>query len=192
MKVIRNTDRELVHKVRSGDKLAFDSVYTAHWKRLFQVAAKIVESKTIAQDIIQDTFISFWEKGCHQEIDNIEAYLYQTVRFRCFMHLRSGKISQKHIERFTTLVSANVTEEEIDYHELELLLEESMRSLPDKCREVFYLSRFEALPHKEIAQQLHISPKTVENQISKAIKHLRLSIDKLAVVALFIPFNYPF
>jgi len=76
-------------------------------------------------------------------------------------------------------------EEELDAKELQSHLDESIATLPERCREVFYLSRFECLPNREIASRLNISSKTVENQITKALKILHTSVDKLAVVMLF-------
>jgi RNA polymerase sigma-70 factor (family 1) len=183
------TDAELVFSIRNGDKHAFDVVYQRHWLRLFRIACRIITDENAAQDIIQDSFISFWEKGCHKDIHSIEAYLYQTVRFRCFMHLRSGTISKKHLEHFSRIQaasSAGVGGHPMEAREMEELLDQSIRVLPEKCREVFYMSRVENMPNKKIAERLHISPKTVENQITKALRHLRLSLEKLAVLLLLL------
>jgi RNA polymerase sigma-70 factor (family 1) len=179
------TDAELVARVRSGEEGAFDLIYKMHWLRLYQVACRITEDDAVAQDIIQDTFVSFWEKGCHKDIISIEGYLYQAVKFRCFMHLRSGSISQRHLERLTRVATSASPEQEYETHEVEELLQRSIDHLPEKCREVFLLSRIQFLPNKMIAEKLHISPKTVENQITKALKHLRLSIEKLTLIFFF-------
>lgn len=182
------TDGELVARVRSGDERAFDLIYKDHWLRLYHLAARITEDDAVAQDIIQDTFVSFWEKGCRKDILSIEGYLYQAVKYRCFMHLRSGSISKKHLEHFRQIISSVTLEHEFETREMEELLQRSIENLPEKCREVFYLSRFKSLPNKKIAEKLHISPKTVENQITKALKHLRLSMEKLAILISFIFF----
>lgn len=179
-----NTDAELVTRVRSGDERAFDLIYSTHWLRLYKVARRITEDDAVAQDIIQDTFVSFWEKGCHKNIISIEAYLYQTVRFRCFMHLRSGSISRKHIDHFKRIIASASFEQEYEAREIEDILQRSIDHLPERCREVFYLSRIQSLPNKKIAEKLQISPKTVENQITKALKHLRLSMEKLTILIL--------
>jgi RNA polymerase sigma-70 factor (family 1) len=179
-----HNDAELVTRIRSGDQSAFDAVYKQHWLRLYRVACRITEDESIAQDIIQESFISFWEKGCHKQILNIESYLYQTVKFRCFMHLRAGTISKKHLDHFSRIAADMQAQDTYDLQELESVIEQGIASLPEKCRTVFYMSRMESLPNKQIAEKLHISPKTVENQITKALKHLRLSIDKMAVLVI--------
>jgi RNA polymerase sigma-70 factor (family 1) len=174
-------DDDLLVKVRSGDKNAFDTIYHRHWLRLYRIATRITQDDTVAEDIIQDTFISFWEKGCRQEIRSLEAYLYQAVKFRCFMHLRSGSISRRHLDHLAS-ISASIVDglESYELEETENLLQECISSLPERCREVYYLSRVEHLPNKKIAERLHISTKTVENQITKALKQLRLSLNKIA------------
>ncbi len=179
------TDAELVARVRSGDERAFDSIYKTHWLRLYHVACRITENDAVAQDMIQDTFVSFWEKGCHKNIVSIEGYLYQAVKFRCFMHLRSGSISKKHLEHFNRIGASESFEQEYDAREVEEILQRTIDHLPERCREVFYLSRIQSLPNKKIAEKLQISPKTVENQITKALKHLRLSMEKLTAIILF-------
>jgi RNA polymerase sigma-70 factor (family 1) len=175
-----------LERIRRRDKGAFDVVYQRHWLKLYRVAVRITDDESVAQDIIQETFISFWEKGCKQNIRSIEGYLYQSVKFLCFMHLRSGNISKKHLEHFALIAGLqNTTEDDYSVKEMESVLDESIAELPEKCREVFYLSRFEELSNKKIAEKLHISPKTVENQITKALKHLRFSLDKFAALLIF-------
>jgi RNA polymerase sigma-70 factor (family 1) len=165
-----------------NDQHAFEQVYRAHWLRLYRMALRIVERDAIARDMVQEAFISFWEKSKKQTIVNEEAYLYQAVKFQCFMHLRNNTISERHLNRLNALAASNVIEEEFDLKELEIALNQGIANLPEKCREVFCLSRFESLPNKKIAERLKISPKTVENQITKALRLLRVSVGKLAVL----------
>ncbi|SKC85825.1 RNA polymerase sigma-70 factor [Ohtaekwangia koreensis] len=179
----KKDDQELFDRVCQGDQRAFSILFDRHWKRLYQAACRVIEDETVAQDIVQDVLISLWEKGRDRNILNIGAYLYQAVRLQCFMHLRSGAISKKHLEHINLVATANETEETLHAAELQTALEESIATLPEKCREIFYMSRYELLPNKKIAEQLHISPKTVENQITKALRMLRLSLDKLVMLA---------
>lgn len=177
-------DRDLLHKVGHGDQKAFAALFDRHWKRLYHAALNVVDDREVAEDIVQDCFISLWEKGASRNIEHVGAYLFQSVKYKCFMHLRSGSISKKHLDRLNYLQEAhNSTEEAFDERELQEVLNNSIASLPERCREIFYLSRFESLPNKKIAEQLHISPKTVENQITKALRILRLSVDKMVSLA---------
>lgn len=181
----KSDDRELLISIRNGDQRAFAILFERHWKRLYRAALRNIDDRDVAEDIIQDCFISLWEKSASREIENVGAYLYQSVRYKCFMHIRSGTISKKHLDRINSVATPqNPIEEFIDERELQAVLDHSMATLPDKCREIFYLSRFELLPNKKIAEQLHISPKTVENQITKALRILRVSVDKMISIIL--------
>jgi RNA polymerase sigma factor (sigma-70 family) len=84
------------------------------------------------------------------------------------------------------IIASNALEEEMDAKELQFILDQRIATLPEKCREVFYLSRVESLSNKKIAEKLNISHKTVENQITKALKILQTSVNKLAALILFI------
>lgn len=176
------TDRDLLERLRNRDAQAFEMIYQSHWLSLYRVSCKILENESVAKDIIQDVFVSLWEKAPHHQILNIKAYLTQAVKYSCFMHLRSGAISQKHLTRINALLVSSSTEDEYDLKELQLNINESIQALPEKCREVFQLSRFEYMSNKKIAEHLNISPKTVENQITKAIRLIRLSVNKTTLL----------
>jgi RNA polymerase sigma-70 factor (family 1) len=178
-------DQKLLQLFASGNKRAFEMVYDRYWKDLYKLAVRILQDGAKAEDVVQEVFISFYESGAEKQIDNLKAYLYQSAKYQCFMHLRSGKITEKHLDRMKQAIFANIVEDEFDAHELEKILEKGISDLPDKCRQVFYMSRFELLPNKTIASQLNISPKTVENQITKALKSLRTTLEQ-ATVLLFL------
>lgn len=173
------TDNELLHCIASGDQRAFAILFDRHWKKLYHTALNVVEDRDAAEDIVQDCFISLWEKSSHKHIDNVGGYLFKSVKYACFMYLRSGTISRKYLDHINKVAFDNSTEEDFYAQELQEVLDSSIATLPEKCREIFYLSRFEFLPNKQIAEQLQISPKTVENQITKALRILRLSVNKL-------------
>lgn len=179
-------DHELLRCIARGDQRAFATLFDRHWKKLYHTALNVVEDCDAAEDIVQDCFISLWEKSSHKHIDNVGGYLFKSVKYSCFMYLRSGAISRKHLDHINQLAFDNSTEEDFYAQELQEVLDSSLATLPEKCREIFYLSRFEFLPNKQIAEQLQISPKTVENQITKALRILRLSVNKMISVALLI------
>jgi RNA polymerase sigma-70 factor (family 1) len=181
-----HSDGELLLIFKSGNIQGFNALFHRHWKSLFCLARRILESDDLAKDTIQEVFISLYEKVDRNEIANLKNYLVQAVKYQCFMHLRSGRISERHLARMQRVTSENDVEQYMDAKELDRLLRREIESLPEKCREVFYLSRFESLSNKKIAEQLKISQKTVEQQITKALKTLRISIDKLVLLTIFI------
>ncbi len=185
---LKLSDAELVELLKGGEQNAFTVIYDRHCSTLYRAALRILEDEALAKDVVQEAFISLFEKATNNTIENVQAYLYQSVKYLCFMQLRSGKISDKHLKQINTIVAANEVELELDARELQSVLDESIASLPEKCREVFYLSRFESLPNKKIAERLNISHKTVENHITKALKVLHMSVDKLAIVVALMSF----
>ncbi len=179
------SDNDLLEGFKRGDESAFAVIYDRHWSVLYRLAWRILENHDGAKDVVQEVFISLFENISKREITNLKAYLLQSIKYQCFMQLRSGKISAKHIERMENIVISNVVDEELEAKELSRVLDQQIASLPEKCREVFYLSRFEDLTNKKIAERLKISQKTVENQITKALKTLKMSVDKLTVIVFF-------
>lgn len=184
MDYAERSDGELLLIFKAGDIKGFNGLFDRYWCSLLAVARRILDDEDLAKDTIQEAFAGLYENAKEKEIGNVKAYLFQAVKYQCFMQLRSGKISQKHLARLQTLSSANTVEEYVNARELEKLLMHKIQSLPKKCREVFYLSRYELLSNKMIAEQLNISQKTVEHQLTKALKALRLSVDRLALIVL--------
>jgi len=176
MNISQLSDLDLLNQLAEDDQAAFTEIYRRHHSALYRVAFNILDDREVSKDVIQESFISLYEKGKGHTILNLQRYLTQVVKYQCFMHLRSGKISQKHRDGMGTSIASNVLQEELDLKDLQYLLNQSIAALPDKCREVFYLSRFESLSNKKIAEQLKISHKTVENQLTKALKHLHVSV----------------
>jgi len=187
-------DTELLELMRNGDQMAFNAIYDRHCPALYRTALRLLGDEEAAKDVVQEVFISLYERskfevqGSRSEVSpilNLQAYLFQAAKYRCFMHLRAGRISEKHLTRMNAVMISNELEEQINAQELQHALDKSLAGLPEKCREVFYLSRFESLSNKKIAERLNISHKTVENQITKALKMLHMSVDKLVVFAGF-------
>lgn len=188
MDYVQQSDNELLSNFVAGDVRAFDVLFNRHWRSLFLLASKILEDEDRAQDALQEAFVSLYENAGRREITHVRSYLYQAVRYQCFMQLRSGKISVEHLARLAKVYSSNNVEEYMNAAELEELLHKSIEALPEKCRAVFYLSRYELLSNQKIAEQLNISQKTVEHQLTKALKKLRLSVDKMVVLAFLTDF----
>lgn len=186
MNPLNLTDAELLDLLRTGDRRAFATIYDRFCSMLYRVAFRILNDHDLAKDVVQEAFIMLFEKGNDRVIVNLKAYLFQTVKYQCFMHLRAGRISDKHLHQMNLIIASNTLEEQMDANELQSVLNKSIEALPEKCREVFYLSRFEALSNKKIAERLKISHKTVENQITKALKILHTSVNKLAALIFFI------
>ncbi len=173
------SDQKLIEQVSKGNELAFDHFYNKYWDSLFISAYVILKDVEACKDIVQDVFLNVWERSNLNKIDNIEAYLHQSVKFKVLMALRKGKVSDKHLQTLQELI-ANTTEEQLDYEDLNETIESSIKSLPAKCQEVFRLSRIEHLSNNQIAERLSISVRTVETHISNALRQIRSNLDSSA------------
>lgn len=168
-------EEELLERLQKGDHAAFERIYYHYSSQLYLSAYNLFRDKQICEDLVQDLFVHIWQKRKSLRIGSLKPYLYKSIRNRVLMVIRSGKAQPdpavlKHLAR-TFLPDDALAEKEIN-----LILDESVRKLPRRCREVFQLSRNERLSNKEIALRLNISVKTVEAQIGIALRRLRVSL----------------
>jgi RNA polymerase sigma-70 factor (ECF subfamily) len=167
----------------------FESCFRTYYKQLVVFAYKMVYRQDVAEDMVQQVFLSVWEHLEQLDVDKgILSYLYQSTRNRCINHLNSAHQSN------TTHVDEPVgdhlvtTERTLETKELLKQIKTAIQELPEKCREVFLLSREQGLTYKEIAATLDISVKTVENQMGKALKHLYARLGSRLEILLIIFF----
>jgi RNA polymerase sigma-70 factor (family 1) len=160
----------------------FEKVYNSLWSKLYSVAYNYFRDKTLAQEIVQDVFVSFWMK--RKSIDGIidlEAYLFRSVRNKIYDQF--DKIaSQEKLKRQVALQvseKTDTTKEDIEYAETWELINQEIDLLPSKTKEIFRLSRFGQYSNDEIAGNLHLSGKSVEYHITRALKRLRLRLNEI-------------
>lgn len=160
----------------NNDQDAFKHLYERYWFELYQCAFAMLKDQHAAKDILQDVFIWIWENRTTLNITYVKAYLKAAVRFKVANYIRSGNIREHLFDELAKLPShsqAPTSDELIELKELRQVIHDSMLQLPQKCREVYRLSREEGLSNQEIAQRLGISVKTVEAQMTIALKRLR-------------------
>lgn len=179
------SDQNLIDNIRLGDHNSFKHLFERYWSELYIYAYNILGSKIICEDLVQDVFTDLWKRAREQNIAHPKAYLYKSIKFQTLSYIRSNSIHQKYIERFQVVRTIQNLEDEINFNELDLLLSNAVKKLPKGCRTVFELSRVHCLDHKEIAEKLNISNQTVKNQISKALHHLRKTLDSTYILLLF-------
>lgn len=158
------------------DLSGFEALFQLHYRALCATAYRIVQDKEIAEDIVQDVFHSLWEKRGSLQIDiSLKAYLIRSTINRSINYNKkySNTLSRELHFGMETSIDANTTEQALDFKETSGKVESAIKALPPACRSVFVLSRYEHLSYKEISRELDISVKTVENQMTKALKHLR-------------------
>lgn len=177
---------------REFDEQMLESLFREHFVSLCRFAHLYVKDFESAREIVQDAFVALWEK--RSAIDpgkNIPAYLSTTVRNRCLNHLRDHK---KFSDRLLSLENPpadcmDYTRDRLVEAELKQHIDAAISDLPEKCREIFLLNRHDHLKYQEIADKLHISVKTVETQMSRALQHLRSRLAEFLTILLWIIIN---
>ncbi len=181
------SENDLIKSLKNGDKTALTAIYNKFWKPLFISSYNILKDKELCEEIIQDVFIDFWNKRATLQIKvSLRSYFYACVRYKVFSEFRKNKIIR--VELFEDLnkrFQYSTPETIIMHKELKKHIENIVESLPKKCQKVYKLSRNEQLTHKEIAQRLNISTKTVENHITNALKVLRASLGNVLFGLIF-------
>jgi RNA polymerase sigma-19 factor, ECF subfamily len=162
-----------------------ENLFRHHFEPLCRLAMKYIGDFDNAKDIVHEVFIAFWQKFDTLPGDtNYKSYLFTAVKNKSFNYLRDQKKHLKIVEAET--FAAPEPEESVEKEELEREIEFALNLLPDRCREVFELSRFEGMKYGQIAEQLNISVKTVEGQMSKALRLLRNHLREFLVVVIIL------
>lgn len=172
-----NSDDILLLKlIKQGDQIAFRHLFYQYADSLERFITYYIHDREKSQDLVLDIFTYIWENRQNFEIKlTLKAYLFQATRNKSFTYIRDKKIPV-YLEEMEGMEIVQNYDSELELQELHHLIEEAVSLLPDKCREIFRKSREENLTNKEIAGQLHISEKTVEGQITIALKKIRIHL----------------
>lgn len=172
------TDEQLFSLLQDGDEAAFTEIYQRYWKLLFAVAANKTGVLADAEEIVQEIFADLWKRRTVISIrHSLKAFLAGAVKFQVYVYF--DKQHRQRICRQEAAPDTAQVEPAYDYKALEEQVHQVTAQLPERCRLVYELSRNAGLTHKEIARTLDISEKTVENQITKALKHLHAALRSL-------------
>ena len=166
----------------------FETAFKQHFKALHAYACTIIKDDMMAEEIVQNMFFKLWKNREAIEINrSFTAYLYRSVYNDSLNHLKHLKVKAAYQSYAAQNMSnSNNAAEQMRVRELEQKLDEAMKELPEQCRTIFQLSRFEELKYLQIADKLGISVKTVENQMGKALKLLRAKLVDFLPAALLI------
>ncbi len=189
MKLIpRNIEEQLVKKLKKGDILAFNELFDFYGKRLYSFSMGYLKSDPECEELVQEVFTKVWERRSElKEELSFRSYLF-TIAFNIIRKYFRSRIQQsKYIESSVLNDFHLETSENIDYNSLKKHIEDIVSAMPARRKEIFIKSRFEGLSVCEIAQELNISRKTVENQLTEALKFLRnnLTRNQLALALFF-------
>jgi len=162
----------------------FEAIFKQHYKELVHHGFKILQDKEQSEEVVQHIFLKFWEKDWENELsNNPKSYLYKAVYNESLNRIKQDQI-RKRYEIFQIERKQQSSYELQQVKELSTQIHLALQQLPEKCRTVFEMSRYEDLKNQQIADQLDISIKTVEGHMSKALRHLRLSLMEYLTILL--------
>jgi RNA polymerase sigma-70 factor (ECF subfamily) len=172
-------EKYLIARLKDGDQTAFELLFHFYYPGLVIYSTQFTTDRTEAEEIVQDFFVRFWQR--HQQIsltDSLKSYLFSSVKNGSLNYLKHKKVEEKYIRQMTELSNHHLVYDPDLYlsSELQEKVKNAIDLLPERCREIFIMSRIRGLKNEEIADDLHISKRTVETQISKALKVLRVEL----------------
>lgn len=180
------SERQLLLSLQQGDESAFTEIYTRYSRKLLAIAFNYSRDPDLAEEIVQDIFLSLWERRSSLQIESLEAYLATAVKFAIFRQIYTQK---KRIELAKThykIETIVLDEDKIYAKFLDEYIQGIIETLPKKCRIVFQYSRNMHLNNKEIAEKMNISEKTVESHMTKALKTIRNNLSNSGTITLLV------
>lgn len=162
-------------------------VFRDYYKPLVRYGNTFLKDSDEAEDIVQQVFVSLWEKRTQLDIHtSIRAVLYKAVQNACLNKIKHLKVRHVYAEELKATALHEDSSDSVQAAELNERIQQAMESMPEQCGRIFKMSRFEQLRYQEIADQLGLSVKTVENQMGKALKIVREELkDYLPLLILF-------
>jgi len=165
-----SNNNELLYQVKKDDK-SFEVIFSRFWEKLYAFSFKMTLDQELSKNIVQDIFIDLWERRDKTRINNMESYLFQSVKFQVFNYYRDKKMNREILQdKFDDYI---VDSQEILNHDLLDRLERSLNKLPEKRGAILRMNKIQNLPVEEIALQLNLSKQTVKNQLSQAFKQIK-------------------
>lgn len=181
---------ELMNKIKDSDEIAFQTLFDRLWERMYVLSYSILKDKIVSKDIVQEVWISIWDRREVINNENIEAYILKATRFRVYKELRDAKLIHfsKGFQESLTTSDGEGPLEQMYLKDTDSAIAKSIENLPKKCKEVFVLSRYSGLENSEISKKLGISKRTVETHISNAIRRVKsdLVFSFICIVSSFI------
>jgi RNA polymerase sigma-70 factor (ECF subfamily) len=184
------SDHDLVQQLGQDDQTAFSYIVKSNYTALCRTAIRYVRYKEVSEEIVQNVFVSLWEKRHTLFLTvSLQGYLHQAVRYQAINYLKRELVkAQRHQTLSDDFYSAAADSEELVFGlELEKLIATGIEKLPPKCRIIFDLSRNAGLTYKQIAEQLDLSEKTVETQMTIALSRLKSYLNTYWDKIVFVP-----
>ena len=185
-KNVKNAEAEWAIKIKKGDKDAFNKLFLQYYDRLCQFVGYYIQDTDTVENIVQDLFFKIWiNRNTWNFTPNIVSYLYKAARNYSLNYLKNSKIKDKSLDEYSKSFNLSETpEKEFIDREFNDSVHEAINELPEQCRIIFKMNKFDGLKYAEIADIKNISVKTVETQMGRALKYLRKRLAALLIVIL--------
>ena len=183
------SDAALWNAVCNNDQLAFESLIKRYWSKVYKLAFDHLKDYEASVDVVHDVFLNIWSRREILEIHSFPSFLLTAVRYQIYTRKKSAKLSLIYNENYAILESRYATNagiENLERIEFEIELGEYLDKLPKRCHKIFAMSRNEQLTNQEIADRLGISKRSVENQLSIAVRYLKICLKGIANLVCFI------
>ncbi len=190
---MNKNEQQLLERLKNDDEAAFKVIFNDFYPKLYYFVLEFIPLKDAAENIVQDTLVTLWNKRNQLKDDsNLTSYLFTVAKNNALKRLRDKKYSQKLFSNAIDVGELDLNVEALStvdtsacaFMDIEQIIQETLASLSRQCRKVFELSRFQEMKNREIAEELNISIKTVEKHISKGIKTFKVALkDYLPLVA---------
>ncbi|GAB3927438.1 RNA polymerase sigma factor [Mucilaginibacter myungsuensis] len=196
MPITNLTDAELFEAILLDNEQAFNQLFERHWLKVYTVAHKYVRDEELALEIAHDIFLNIWNKRQELKINSFKSYVITAASYHAIRKRQTAKaIPVQYVDDYEYTEDAayaisgrhehNQGEVNIDEREINDTVNHLLTELPKRCREIYYMSRRDNLSITEIAERLDISKRTVENQLTIALKHLRTSLKVIILFSCF-------
>ncbi|MBX3239344.1 MAG: RNA polymerase sigma-70 factor [Chitinophagaceae bacterium] len=177
--------KELLVLLKQDSSSAFTRIYNRYWKQLFAIAYNRLNEIETAEDIVHDVFSALWANRHKVQIDTLENYLAAATKYMVLNRLRKLERERMYNTNLHATPVVDISPESLlHYKRILEIVKQEVDNLPERCKLIFAYSRNEGMATKQIAQKLNISPKTVENQLSKAIKSIKAATRSFTISVL--------
>ncbi|MFD2874222.1 RNA polymerase sigma factor [Mucilaginibacter ximonensis] len=185
------SDCDLAFLLKDGDHVAYTEIYERYFGLLYVHGRKKIRDNEEARDVVQETFVSLWKNKIHLKPElGIKAYLYTSLRNKIIDFYAHQDVNSRYINSFKDYPQASycITDHRIRESQLAAIIENEIKALPPRMREIFELSRKEHLTHREVAERLDLSEHTVKTQVKHALRILRVRLGFLVYLYLITRF----
>ncbi len=185
--MLNNDTEEIICRLKKDDKVAIDELFGYYYPRLYQFSKSILKIDNEIDDILQEVFVKIWLN--RQKIGNAEtfnAYIFTITKNEVLNLIRKNLRDQTFRDQlfFRSVAEEYQLENQVEFEEIKARIDQIVANLPEKRQQVFILSRTKGLSNREIAQQLNISEKTIEDHITHAIKYIKNSMKEMGILSI--------